>query len=281
MIFIIGIVIGLLLGLTGAGGSVFAVPLLVLLGGLPVAQALGLSLGAVAATTLYASVINLGNKNILWAPAIILALSGALTAPVGQSLGRQLPERGLLMGFSALAIIIAWSMWRSARSHPQDARLVRSGDLGTHISDTGFICPTSPKGQFSLRPRCLSALLLGGLLIGLLSGLFGVGGGFLIVPLLLFLGRVSMVQAISSSLLIIAVISSAGFITHLLLNYQALQEHAGAASDWTTFGLIVSGGVIGMFAGQRLSGYIASAILQQIFAVCLLAISLVTILTSH
>ncbi|WP_292752944.1 TSUP family transporter [Methylophaga sp. UBA4204] len=69
MLLLIGIVIGLLLGLTGAGGSVFAVPLLILLGDVSIHQAVTLSLAAVATITLYGSVRNLGNQTILWKPA--------------------------------------------------------------------------------------------------------------------------------------------------------------------------------------------------------------------
>jgi uncharacterized membrane protein YfcA len=86
MLLAIGLMIGLILGLTGAGGSVFAVPLLMLMAGLPITDAIGISLGAVAATTLYGSARNLVQKNtspVLWKPGIILASVGAITAPIG------------------------------------------------------------------------------------------------------------------------------------------------------------------------------------------------------
>lgn len=86
MLLIIGMIIGLALGLTGAGGSVFAVPLLMLLAGMPMADAVGISLGAVAASTIYSSLRNLVQKQsapLLWQPGVILAGAGALTAPLG------------------------------------------------------------------------------------------------------------------------------------------------------------------------------------------------------
>lgn len=273
MLLFIGIIIGLVLGLTGAGGSVFAVPLLVLLGGLPITEAIGLSLGAVAASTLYGSLSNWRNKSVLWLPAVILAGSGALTAPLGKWLGNQLPPAGLLTGFSLLAILIAVRMWWSARANPDASLVVRSSDF-TGEAGAGLLCRLSPNGQFEMRPRCVSGLLTGGLVVGLMSGLFGVGGGFLIVPLLLFLSQVSMVQAVSSSLVIIAVISSSGFISHLLFN-----QAANIPTDVNLLLLLVIGGVVGMFIGQRLSRHIANARLQQVFAVCLILISLVTLVT--
>ena len=106
--------------------------------------------------------------------------------------------------------------------------------------------------------------------MGLLSGLFGVGGGFLIVPLLLILSPISMAQAVSTSLMIIALVSSSGFISHLLMT-----EH----NPWRLLGLIAAGGVLGMVAGQAIGDKIANALLQKIFAVCLLAIALVTLIS--
>src|SRR5690625_2461659 len=85
---LIGVLIGLVLGLTGAGGSVFAVPLLILLAGFSMTDAVGLSLGTVAASTIYASVRSgLQQHTILWKPGAILALVGAVSAPLGKWLG--------------------------------------------------------------------------------------------------------------------------------------------------------------------------------------------------
>jgi uncharacterized protein len=113
--------------------------------------------------------------------------------------------------------------------------------------------------------------LIGGALVGLLSGLFGVGGGFLIVPLLLILSPVSMAQAVSTSLLIIAVVSSSGFISHLAMSTE---------NNWLMFGLVAAGGVLGMMLGQAISHKIANALLQKIFAVSLLAVSTLTLARS-
>ncbi|HEY0892738.1 MAG TPA: TSUP family transporter, partial [Cellvibrio sp.] len=104
-----------------------------------------------------------------------------------------------------------------------------------------------------------------------LSGLLGVGGGFLIVPLLLALSAVSMMQAVSTSLFIIALISSSGFMSHLVMSSN---------NDWSLLGLVAAGGVIGMVLGQAISHKIANALLQQIFAASLLVVCLITFVRS-
>ena len=270
MLLLIGLLIGLILGLTGAGGSVFAVPLLLLLGGMPMTDATGISLGAVAATTLYASLRNSVSRKqvpLLWKPGLILALSGALTAPLGKWLGMQLDELWLVSGFSLLAAIIALRMWISARNNPQAASVVRAGNFAA-IPSPDHLCNLNPTGQFELRPRCVTGLLMGGLVVGLLSGLFGVGGGFLIVPLLLALSAVSMAQAVSTSLFIIALISSSGFISHV-----ALSEN----QHWNWLLSVAAGGLVGMMIGQAVSHKIANVWLQKLFAIGLLAVALMTL----
>ena len=271
MLLAIGVLIGLVLGLTGAGGSVFAVPLL-MLAGLPISSAIGISLGAVATSAFYGSLrITLSKKSvrkILWLPGAILAGTGAVTAPLGKWLGLQMPEILLLLGFSALASVIALRMWLNASRHPEATKVVRVGDF-KDTPEPDSLCTLSTNGQFQLRPRCLSGLIIGGALVGLLSGLFGVGGGFLIVPLLLILSPISMAQAVSTSLLIIAAISSSGFISHLALS---------PGNDWRLLGLAAGGGVLGMIIGQAISHKITGARLQKIFAISLLAVSSITLL---
>ena len=174
---------------------------------------------------------------------------------------------------SMIAGAIALRMWISANKDPAAASVVRAGNFADTPSP-GLICRLSQTGQFELRPRCVSGLLMGGLVVGLLSGLFGVGGGFLIVPLLLALSAVSMSQAVSTSLMMIALISSSGFISHLLLG--ANLEPADS-NQWITLGLVAAGGVAGMVLGQAVSHKIANALLQKIFAVSLIIVCIITL----
>jgi len=271
MLLTIGIVIGLLLGLTGAGGSVFAVPLLMLFAGMSPADAAGISLGAVAASTIYGCLRNWRARQMLWLPGLILAASGAVFAPLGKWIGIQLPASWLLGGFSLLAMVISWRMWAS--STPEDASVVRAGDFSQEPR-TGLLCNLSHEGQFELRPRCLSGLLIGGSLVGLLSGLFGVGGGFLIVPLLLALSPISMRQAVGTSLLIIAIISSSGFISHLWFGTEA---NFSNSTNGAALALVAGGGILGMLVGQVFSKKLAGPRLQRSFAVSLALITVFTL----
>ncbi len=273
MLLAIGILIGLMLGLTGAGGSVFAVPLLVL-AGMPIQDAIGVSLGAVAMTTLYGSIRNRLQKqtpSVLWKPGIILALSGVALAPLGKWLSLQLNPLWLTTGFITLALLIAIRLWLKAARDPQSTQIVRAGNFSA-VESPALLCNLNPSGQFMLRPRCVGGLLIGGLFTGFLSGLFGVGGGFLIVPLLLALSAVTMAQAVNTSLLIIALISGSGFISHLVF-VQGI--------DWVAFGYLALGGLIGMLLGQLLSQKIANAWLQKLFSVGLVIISILMLAVDY
>ncbi len=266
MALLIGLVIGLVLGLTGAGGSVFAVPLLVFLLELPVTDAVGVAMGAVAASTIYGSVRNWRSDSVLWIQAGLLGVSGVIAAPLGRRLGAQVEDTILLMGFSLLAMAIAIRMLWQAHADPDSSRVLRSSNLRAGERAVA-ICRMSSTGQFQWGLRCVGGLLISGALVGLLTGLFGVGGGFLIVPLLIYLTQVSIQQAIATSLVIIAAVSSSGFASYLLLS-PPIEPHLLA--------LIALGGIAGMALGQMLGRRLAGPRLQQVFALCLIIISLFT-----
>jgi uncharacterized membrane protein YfcA len=261
------VAIGLILGLTGAGGSIFAVPLLMLLLGLPINDAIGIALGAVAVSALIGTLSNWRAQYILWVPALSLGLGGALVAPIGKYFGTQLPPTLLLIGFCLLAFIIAGIMWRQAAISPERTNVVRSG----HIAENDLIqpiCRFSPDDQFDTSPKCIAALICCGLVVGLLSGLFGVGGGFLIVPALLFITQVSMRQAVATSLLIICVVGGTGFASFVASNDSV---------DWLLLAQVCSGGLLGMLGGRLVADKIAGAQLQRVFALGLVAIAVITL----
>ena len=161
----IGAVLGLLLGLTGAGGSLVALPLLLSLH-LPLRDAIGVSLGAVAITALIGAVPRARQGLVAWRPVLLLAIAGLPGNVAGQWVGRLIPEAVLILGFCALVLWTAWRMWRSSNL-PRE-------------------------GSGPLRSAPLVAIGLG---VGLFSGLMGVGGGFLVVPALLAFTPLSMLAA--------------------------------------------------------------------------------------
>ena len=272
MSVVIGLVIGLVLGLTGAGGSIFAVPLLMLLLGLPINDAIGIALGAVAVSAFIGTLSNWRAQYILWVPAIALGLGGALVAPIGKNLGAQLPPIVLLIGFCALAFIIAGIMWRQTVTAPGLANIVRSGQGDEKNDVIQPICRFSPEDQFDTSPKCIAALTGCGLFVGLLSGLFGVGGGFLIVPALLFITQVSMRQAVATSMLIICVIGGTGFASFV--------SSSSGTVDWLLLTKVCVGGLLGMLGGRLIADKIAGPQLQKVFALALIAIAAITLVNT-
>ncbi|MED5608005.1 MULTISPECIES: sulfite exporter TauE/SafE family protein [Pseudomonas] len=230
----IGLILGLLLGLTGAGGSLVALPLLLSLH-LPLHDAIGVSLGAVALSALIGAIPRARQGQVAWRPLLWLTLTGWPGNALGQWLGRFIPDAVLILGFCALVLWSAWRMWRGA-AMPKTA------------------------GQATG-----NAPLLGlGLAVGLLSGLMGVGGGFLIVPGLLWFTPLSMLAATATSMAVIALVSGGGFLLYL----------SHAQPPMPLLAALAAGGALGVLAGNRLALRLGGATLQRIFAVMLLAVSL-------
>lgn len=257
MLFIAGVIIGLILGLTGAGGSLFAVPLLGAFLDAPMVELTGISLGAVAVSAML-GVIQRRTVGIVWLPVSVILITGVLLAPVGRWLAGYLSQTILLCGFTLLVLWVALRMWREALKEPDTTREVRAAGEVTELARTPQ--PLLING-FWPSPILLKSLA-GGAITGLLSGLLGVGGGFVIVPLLRLIVRLNMQQAILSSLLVISFVSSSGFVTHWWL-------HGGI--DLHLLALVAAGGCLGMVLGSLLGKRLAGPRLQQVFALMLLA----------
>lgn len=262
MAIFIGLLIGAVLGLTGAGGSIFAVPLLMLLLGLPASQAMGIALAAVASSSLLGAWRQ--RRAVLWWPSALIAGGGALFAPMGKYVAVQLSDLWLSTGFAAIALLISFRMFREALIFPERSRAIRAGGVDAEEQQT-MACRLSPSGQFQLRPRCMSRLMVGGAAVGFASGLFGVGGGFLIIPLLLFLSALSMHKAVATSLACITLISGSGFISHIVFE--------GLDSIELLVPVLVAS-LLGMAAAQLFAARVAGPKLQIIFSVLLVLVSL-------
>lgn len=230
----IGLVLGLLLGVTGAGGSLVALPLLLSLH-LPLRDAIGVSLGAVAMAALVGAIPRARRGQVAWRPVLVMAVMGLPGNALGQWLGGYVPESALILGFCVLVLWSAWRMWRTAR-------LVRDGAA-------------------TLR---LTPLVFAGFGVGVLSGLMGVGGGFLIVPALLTFTPLSMLHATATSMAVIALVSGGGFLLYL----------SGAELQGPLLGGLAVGGAVGVTLGNRLAQRLGGPMLQRIFALMLVAVSL-------
>lgn len=189
----LGLLIGALVGLLGGGGSILAVPALVYAVGLPQRQAVATSLLVVGITAVVAVLPRLRHRQIAWRIAVVFGAAGAATAFAGAAVNRLLPDDVVLALF---ALVMVGAGVRMLQDKPA----------------TGAACATD-RGTVNWR-RCLPRTIAGGLVVGFLTGLLGVGGGFLIIPVLVIVLGLPMTTAIGTSLVIVAVNSGAGFAAH-------------------------------------------------------------------
>lgn len=222
-----GAIIGLTLGLVGGGGSIMAVPLLVHLVGLSSAHAaIGTGAVAVALNALAGLAGHARAGTIKWRCALVFAAAGVAGAALGAELGKATDGQRLLALFGALMVVVGLSLLRPPTGQPApDVRLSR--ETAGH-----------------LLPRLAPA----GLAVGLLSGFFGIGGGFLIVPALLWATAMPMASAVGTSLV---AVSAFGMTT-------ATSYALSGLVDWPVAALMLLGGVagsqLGIRAGRALAG---------------------------
>lgn len=200
----IGTFIGVLMGLTGAGGGILSVPLLTLVFHLQVAEASHIALMTIAASATLGAAEGLRRGELRYRAALLIALFGALLSPLGVWLSRLLPNSILVLLFSSVLVYVAVRMLIRARGwcgtdqppqKPPPCRLDQS---------IGRLIWTRP---------CARALAGSGAVTGFLSGLLGVGGGFIVVPALQKHTDLPIASAIATSLGVLALVSSAGFVS--------------------------------------------------------------------
>ncbi len=189
----LGLLIGVLLGLLGGGGSILAVPALVYGAGVPLAAAVPTSLLVVGVSSATALLPRLRAGQIAWRIAGVFGAAGAAAAFAGATVNRLLDPRVVLVGFAALMVAAGLRMLRE--------QLEVGGDCAL------------PGGGVNWR-GCLPKAIGSGIVVGFLTGLFGVGGGFLIIPALVLLLGLPMTTAVGTSLAIIVLNSIAGFTAH-------------------------------------------------------------------
>lgn len=238
---LVGIIVGVVLGLTGAGGSVFAVPLLIYVIQINPSEAMGISLGIVGISSFFGVFTKLKSKQISWVKGMIFAVIGSLTAPLGIYLNKQINETLLLTGFAFIVIIVAFRMFQHSS---------KQGNLNHDITTT------------EINKKTVLIAITMAALTGLLSGLFGVGGGFLIVPTLVITMGFHIQSAVATSFLIISIISLSGFIS--FINSQNVFAH------YYLFLKLVGGGILGMLVGNIIGKRLSGTILEQIFAILML-----------
>ncbi|WP_425613668.1 sulfite exporter TauE/SafE family protein [Anatilimnocola sp. NA78] len=259
-----GALVGFSLGLTGGGGAIFAVPLLVYGLGVPAREAVGVSLLTVGSTALVGFVQRAWRGMVEFPTGLLFAVAGMIGAPLGSWLADKIPEAILLAMFALLMLFVALRMWLKARDSV--ARLPILAD-----DNAGPTCRRDPEGKLRLTSQCAMLLGIVGLGAGVLSGMFGVGGGFIIVPALVMFSGMGMQRAIGTSLLVITLISASGTTSHLL---------AGKDLSLTTAGVFTGGSIAGLFAGSALAQRLAGPHLQKVFAAAIVIVAIYVIFRS-
>jgi uncharacterized membrane protein YfcA len=254
-----GGLVGMALGLTGGGGSIFAVPLLVYGVGVPPGDAIAMSLVAVASTALVGAAQAARRGLVVWQPSLLFSLGGMLAAPLGAAAGARLDPLALVIAFAVLALVVGALMWRTSRTNPAQAAAVRALP---RASEQGPVCVLAPDGQLRFTTPCAAVLFAVGIGTGFLSGLLGVGGGFLIVPALVLVTRMSVFQGVATSLAIIAAIGFAGSATAV---WQG-------RIDWSVLAPFAAGGAAMMIITRSFAARITGPVLQRTFAVSIMLV---------
>jgi uncharacterized protein len=235
-----GLIVGLSLGVIGGGGSILAVPLLMYVVGVSDPHvAIGTSAFAVGVNALANLLGHWRRGNVKWPCATAFAIAGVVGTIVGSLLGKSLDGQKLLFLFAFVMAAVGMAMLRPRSS---------AGDPSVHIN-----------------PAIAARLLSVGLLTGIISGFFGIGGGFLIVPGIMLGSGMPILNAIGSSLFSV---SAFGFTT-------AASYALSGLVDWSIALQLVAGGIVGGIVGTRISSRLAGrrGVLERAFAVIVLLVA--------
>ncbi|XZE54636.1 sulfite exporter TauE/SafE family protein [Planctomycetaceae bacterium SH139] len=272
-----GILVGFALGLTGGGGGIFAVPLLVY--GLAVAprEAVGISLAAVGGTALFGAVPRMVRGQVELRTGLLFAVAGMLGAPVGSYLATLIPENLLLVLFAVLMFVVAQRMWAKTSKpvppsdEPASDEPASDEPANRQAAADRGACQRDADGTLRLTSKCARLLATVGLLTGILSGLFGVGGGFVIVPALVLFSGMEIHRAVGTSLFVIVLISISGVTSHVL---------AGNALSLETTLQFMLGGFAGMWLGGIVAKRLRGPTLQKTFAIAVVVVAMFVITKS-
>ncbi|MBL8742402.1 MAG: sulfite exporter TauE/SafE family protein [Myxococcales bacterium] len=229
----LAVLIGVSLGLLGGGGSILTVPILVYVLGLPPHEAIATSLFVVGVTSLAALVPHAREGRVRWKMGALFGVASMVGAYGAGRVAKLIPAVALLLLFGAMMLVTAIAMMRKGAADPKEQQ--SAGEQG----DLPYL-----------------VIALEGLVVGAFTGLVGAGGGFLVVPALLLLGRLPMRQAVATSLMVIAMKSFAGFAGYL----------STTPIDWRIAAMIATAAVIGSFLGAGFAGRVRQDLLRRGFA---------------
>jgi uncharacterized membrane protein YfcA len=231
LVLALSLLIGVSLGLLGGGGSILTVPILVYVAGLPAKEAIAASLFVVGVTSLAGVVSHARGGRVQWRTGLLFGLAAMAGAFTGGLLGGHIPGDWLLIAFALMMVATSLAMLRGRKD---------KGSTSHRRADGGLP---------------LTRILIDGSVVGLVTGLVGAGGGFLVVPALVLLGGLPMSVAVGTSLIVIAMKSFAGLAGYL----------TSVTLDWPLVLGVTAAAVVGSLVGGRLAGRVPEAALRQGF----------------
>lgn len=232
----LAVLVGVSLGLLGGGGSILTVPLLAYVAGLDAKQAIATSLLVVGVTSAVGAISHARAGHVQWRTGLVFGVAGMAGAYGGGVVARFIPGSVLLIGFAVIMIATAVAMLRGRKD-------VESGGAD--------------------KPLPVVKIVLEGLVVGLVTGLVGAGGGFLVVPALALLGGLPMPIAVGTSLVVIAMKSFAGLAGYL----------SSVQIDWALAGAVTAAALVGALLGARLTTRVNPDTLRKGFGWFVLAMS--------
>lgn len=234
----LGVVVGAVLGLTGAGGGILAVPALVVGLGWSMQQAAPVALIAVAGGAAVGAIEGFRRRLVRYRAAILMAATGIPVTLIGIRLAHSVSQRVLLAAFAVVMLVVGarllWQSFRPSSPSAQSDHVVGHVDLAT--------------GRLVWNASTALVLTGVGALTGLMTGLLGVGGGFVIVPLLRRFTDITMHGIVATSLLVIAIVGIGGVFSAVLSGATLPLEATFLFSAATAAGMLV-----GRWASRRLS----------------------------
>jgi len=244
---LLGLFVGFVMALTGAGGSILAVPLLAFCLNLSLLEAAPIGLTAVTFAATIGAIHGLRAGIVRYKAATLMAAFGVLFAPLGVWLAHRLPNQWLNLIFSVVLMVVAWRTWRRDLATP------------TMTEDNpSLACAVNPAtSKLFWTASCTKRLIAVGGLSGFLSGLLGVGGGFVVVPTLRKFSNLGIDAIVATSLAIIALVSAVSVASYLL----------HGAMNWLIAIPFMFATAFGMLAGRTLAGKLSSQYTQRSFAV--------------
>lgn len=265
MVFVIGIFIGLVMGLTGAGGAILAVPLLMAVTALSLPQVAPTALVTVAAAAAFGAYLAWRKSFVRYRAAGLMALIGSCTAPLGLALAAVTPSNWLSLLFALILCFVALRLWQQALSAGKDdAMFTVLASEGAAHRKTPFCNLNDSTGRLIWTGSCTLCIAVTGAVTGFLSGLLGVGGGFFIVPALHNNTALSMHSAVGTSLMAIA-LTSVGVVLAALLKGQVIPLSLTAP--------MVCGALLGIGIGRAMAPRLAGTKLQLGFAALLVLVA--------